>query len=72
MQNKEGLIGDEKAYLTAFRTNKKFENQGYFSKLYKIIENDLKKKSFWSLTLSVELCEIRNIQNILNCDLHNT
>ena len=62
MQNKEGLIGEGRAYLTAFRTNKKFENQGYFSKLYKFMENDLKDKGFKSLTLGVEPCETRNIQ----------
>ena len=27
MQNKDGLIGDKKAYLTAFRTNKEYENK---------------------------------------------
>ena len=62
MQNKEGLIGDEKAYLTAFRTNKEFENQGYFSKLYSFMEEDLKKRGFKTLTLGVEPCEVRNIQ----------
>ena len=43
MQNKENLIGDKKAYLTAFRTNKEYEGEGYFSKLYKFMEKDLKK-----------------------------
>lgn len=62
MQNKEALIGEGKAYLTAFRTDKEFENQGYFSKLYKFMENDLKDKGFKSLTLGVEPCETRNIQ----------
>jgi ribosomal protein S18 acetylase RimI-like enzyme len=62
MQNKDGLIGDKKAYLTAFRTNKEYENKGYFSKLYKFMENDLKKRGFKYLTLGVEPCEIRNIQ----------
>lgn len=62
MQNKDVLIGDKKAYLTAFRTNKEYENKGYFSKLYKFMENDLKKRGFKYLTLGVEPCEIRNIQ----------
>lgn len=62
MQNKVGLIGEGKAYLTAFRTNKEFENQGYFSKLYSFMEEDLKKRGFKSLTLGVEPCETRNIQ----------
>lgn len=62
MQNKDGLIGDKKVYLTAFRTNKEYENKGYFSKLYKFMENDLKKRGFKYVTLGVEPCEIRNIQ----------
>ncbi len=33
MQNKDNLVGGEKtAYLTPFRTNKEFENKGYFFK----------------------------------------
>ena len=43
MQNKEDLISKNTAYLTAFRTNKKYEGKGYFSKLYKFLESDLKK-----------------------------
>lgn len=62
MQNKENLIGDKKAYLTAFRTNKEYEGKGYFSKLYKFMEKDLKERGFTSLTLGVEPCEVRNIQ----------
>lgn len=37
MQNKDGLIGNKKAYLTAFRSDRDFENKGYFSKLYKFM-----------------------------------
>ena len=29
MQNKDNLIGKNKAYLTAFRINKEYENKGY-------------------------------------------
>jgi len=32
------------AYLAAFRTNKEYEGKGFFSKLYKFMENDLKEK----------------------------
>ena len=42
MQNKDNLVGNNKAYLTVFRTNKEYENKGYFSKLYKFMEEDLK------------------------------
>ena len=66
MQNKDNLVGNNKAYLTAFRTNKEYENQGYFSKLYKFVESDLKSKGFKSLTLGVEPKEIRNIQIYFN------
>lgn len=62
MENKDDLVDNGKAYLSAFRTNKEYENQGYFSKLYKFMENDLKKRGFNSLTLGVEPCETRNIQ----------
>ena len=59
-------IDNGKVYLSAFRTNKEYENQGYFSKLYKFMENDLKSKGFKSLTLGVEPKEIRNIQIYFN------
>ena len=62
MQNKEDLIGENKAYLTAFRTNKEYENKGYFSKLYNFMEHDLKERGFKSLTLGVEPNEVRNMQ----------
>ena len=61
IQNKDGLIGEDMAYLSAFRTNKEYEGLGYFSKLYKFMENDLKKRGFKTLTLGVEPCEVRNI-----------
>ena len=66
MQNKDNLIGDKVAYLTAFRTNKEYENKGYFSKLYKFMENDLKNRGFESLTLGVEPSETRNIKIYFN------
>lgn len=62
IQNKEILIGNNKAYLTAFRTNKEYQNKGYFSKLYKFMEDDLKNRGFKYLTIGVEPCEVRNIQ----------
>ena len=62
MQNKDNLIGNNKAYLTAFRTNKEYQNKRYFSKLYKFMENDLKNRGFKYLTIGVEPCEVRNIQ----------
>lgn len=44
IQNKDNLVGDKIAYLTGFRTNTEYEGKGYFSKLYKYIEKDLKLK----------------------------
>lgn len=49
------------AYLTAFGTEKQYENKGYFSKLYKFMEQDLKNRGFEKLTLGVEPCEVRNM-----------
>ena len=66
IENKDDLVDNGKVYLSAFRTNKEYENQGYFSKLYKFMENDLKSKGFKSLTLGVEPKEIRNIQIYFN------
>lgn len=60
IQNKEDLVSKDTAYLTAFRTNKEYEGKGYFSKLYKFLENNLKNLDFKTLTLGVEPTEIRN------------
>ncbi len=62
MQNKDNLVGNGKVYLTAFRTKKEYENKGYFSKLYRFMENDLKERGFKILTLGVEPKEVRNMQ----------
>lgn len=61
IQNKEGLIDKNSAYVMSFNTNKQYEGQGYFSKLYKFMEQDLKKRGFKRLTLGVEPCEVRNM-----------
>lgn len=60
--NTEGIISKEMAYLTAFRTDTKYQNKGYFSKLYKYMEQDLKSKGFTKLSLGVEPREVKNIQ----------
>lgn len=62
MQNKDGLVGESTAYLSGFRTNKEYQRKGYFSKLYKYMEKDLKSKGYKTLTLGVEPSEIRNMQ----------
>ena len=62
IKNTENLLSNERAYLSGFRTNKEYENKGYFSKLYKYMEKDLIKKGYKELSLGVEPSEIRNIQ----------
>lgn len=71
MQNKDNLVGNNKAYLIVFRTNKEYENKGYFSKLYKFMEEDLKNRGFTSLTLGVEPSEVRNIMIYFNWGFTN-
>lgn len=61
IKNTENLLSKYRAYLSAFRTNKEYENNGYFSKLYKYMEKDLKEKGYKELSLGVEPNEIRNI-----------
>ncbi len=60
VQNSDKLVDDTTAYLTAFRTNKEYEGKGYFSKLYKFMEEDLKNKGYTLLTLGVEHKKIYN------------
>ena len=54
IQNSENLIDDKTAYLFAFRTISEYENQGYFSKLFKFMLADLKAKGYERVTLGVE------------------
>lgn len=61
VQNSDGLVDDTTAYLSAFRTRKEYQGKGYFSKLYKFVENDLKSKGYTKLTLGVEPCEVKNM-----------
>ena len=56
------LVGSNGAYLEAFRVKKEFEGQGYFSKVYRFMEEYLKNLGFKKLTLGVEPTEERNRQ----------
>ena len=56
------LLSDSMAYLAAFRTNKEYEGKGYFSKLYKFVENDLKGRGYSELSLGVGPEAVRNIE----------
>ena len=60
VQNSDKLVDETTAYLMAFRTNKEYEGKGYFSKLYKFMEDDLKSKGYTLLTLGVEPEETKN------------
>ena len=57
-----GLLSDSMAYLAAFRTNKEYEGKGYFSKLYRFVESDLKERGYTELSLGVGLEVVRNIE----------
>ena len=57
-----GLLSDNMAYLAAFRTNKEYEGKGYFSKLYRFVESDLKERGYTELSLGVGPEAVRNIE----------
>ncbi len=60
IQNSDGLIDQNTAYLSAFRTNEEYRGKGYFSKLFHYMINDLKLKGYKRVTLGVEPEEIVN------------
>lgn len=62
VQNSNGLVGGDIVYLSAFRTNKEYQGQGYFSKLFKFMIDDLRKKGYNKVTLGVEPDEFKNKQ----------
>ena len=57
-----GLLSDTMSYLAAFRTNREYEGQGYFSRLYAFVENDLKQRGYTELSVGVGPDSVRNIQ----------
>ena len=61
LENKE-FVDDTSFYLEAFRVVKKYEGQGYFSKLYRFMEEFLIKRGAKRLILGVEPTETRNMQ----------
>lgn len=60
VQNAKGLVDDKTAYLSAFRTILEYQGQGYFSKLFKYMLEDLKNKGYKKVTLGVEPEEKKN------------
>lgn len=59
-QNMENLIDEKTAYLFAFRTDKEFRWQWYFSKLFKFMVGDLKSRWYEQVILWVEPTEFEN------------
>ena len=43
------FVNESTSYLSAFRTRKEYQGKGYFSKLYKYMEDDLKKRGYAKL-----------------------
>lgn len=62
VQNSQGLVDGSTVYLAAFRTNEGYRGKGYFSKLFRYMTADLKKKGFSKATVGVESEEQRNKQ----------
>ena len=60
--DEDELVNRTTAYLSAFRTIKEYEGKGYFSRLYRFMENDLKHRGYKRLTLGVEPKEVRNMK----------
>ena len=62
IEDSSGLYNETMAYLAAFRTDKQYEGQGYFSKLYNFVEDDLKEKGYTEFSLGVGPEAVRNIE----------
>lgn len=62
ISNPSGLLSVDMAYLAAFRTNKEYEGKCYFSRLYRFVEDDLKKRGYKELSLGVNPKDVRNMQ----------
>lgn len=45
------LVNEHTSYLSVFRTRKEYQGKGYFSKLYKFMENDLKNRGYTKLVV---------------------
>ena len=60
VDNSEDIVDDNTAYLHGFFTEEEYQNQGYFSKLYKFMINDLIARGYTNVTLGVEKPEEKN------------
>jgi len=59
-QNIDKIMNEKTAYLSAFVTKEEFRGKGYFSRLYRFMEQELKKMGFEYLTLGVESDDAQN------------
>ena len=60
-KSSKDLINSSRCFLCGVKTKKEYENKGYFSKLYKFIEKDIKKRGFKEISLSVDISITRNM-----------
>ena len=61
VQNSEGLVDEQTAYLCAFRTVPEYQGQGYFSKLFHFMLEDLAQRGYQKVTLGVEPHDEKNL-----------
>ena len=62
VQNSDGLVDNQTAYLCAFRTAAEYQGLGYFSKLFHYIIDDLRNKGYTKVTLGVEPDDEKNLK----------
>lgn len=58
--NSNILFENNSAYLYNFKTTYEYQGKGYFSKLFKFLIEDLKKRGYEKVTLGIEDGEIKN------------
>lgn len=62
VQNYDRLVDDKTVYLCAFRTIEKYQNKGYFSRLFDFMICDLKGRGYEKVTLGAEPTEADNLK----------
>lgn len=62
LSDPEGLVDDRTAYLSAFRTSEGYRGKGYFSRLFRFMLDDLRRRGYKNVTLGVEPQETINRQ----------
>ena len=62
LSDPSGLLSERRAYLAAFRTNREYEGQGYFGRLYRYMESDLRQRGYSELCLGVGPEDVRDME----------